>query len=131
MRRLWHELRLAVSALVLLGLAARLLAPLPALAAFERSAFDAALHAALCLPSGLPTPDQPDQAPEAATAGHCPLCRLPDALDAPVPAPVVALPGPCWAGPVRHHPLTADAAPRLSPHGPPPARAPPVSPTIG
>ena len=68
MRRAWTELRTPVSVLVLLGLLARLLAPLPALAAVEGAAFDAALRASLCLPSGLPAPDAPNEAPQTADA---------------------------------------------------------------
>ncbi|MBX9701459.1 MAG: hypothetical protein K2X74_18640, partial [Acetobacteraceae bacterium] len=89
MRRAWAELRVPISALVLLAMVARLLAPLPAFAAMDRAAFDAMLRASLCLPSGLPAPDAPEQAPDAEAASHCPLCRLPDAADAPPPAPLV------------------------------------------
>ena len=71
-------------------------------AADAGAAFDAMLRSSLCLPSGLPAPEMPGQAPDAEELTHCPLCRLSDAADAPPPAPVV-LATPAW---------TAPAAPR-------------------
>ncbi len=129
MRRAWTELRTPVSVLVLLGLLARLLAPLPALAALEGAAFDAALRASLCLPSGLPAPDAPNEAPQTAAGAHCPLCRLPDAADAP-PAHAHVLPAIAWTALPALRVVIADAAPPLSPRTPPPARAPPAAPNL-
>lgn len=129
MRRAWAELRGPVSALVLLGIVARLLLPLPAFAAVERAAFDALLRSSLCLPSGQPGPSGHDTAPEAAPAGHCPLCRLPDGAWAPPPAAFVQQPVPAMleqdAPPARQCAVVPPS------RGPPPARAPPMPPTIG
>lgn len=127
MNQVWAELRGAVAALVLLGLVARLLVPLAHAAGSERAAFDAMVQASLCLPSGLP-PAAGDDGTRLSTGGHCPLCRLPDALDHPV-APPLALPGMSW---VAISIVVATAALlRPSPRGPPPARAPPAFPTLG
>lgn len=129
MRRAWAELRAPISVLVLLGLFARLLAPLPALAALDRATFDAALRASLCLPSGLPGPEAPDEAPRKALGAHCPLCRLPEAADVPpAPAPVPA--AFAWTVMPAPHAATVDAARPVSPRTPPPARAPPDDPTL-
>ncbi len=130
MRRLLAELRGPVAALLALAILARLVTPLAAMAAAERTAFDTTVRASLCLPSGLPAPDAPD-APAAEAAGHCPLCRLPDADPLATPAAAPALTAPA------HWPLAAPPASHLAdaslppPRGPPPARAPPPSPTIG
>jgi hypothetical protein len=134
MTAILRELRGPVLALVLLGLFTRLLAPLAATAATERAAFDATLRASLCLSSGLSSglssPDAPDT-PAAEPAGHCPLCRLPDAdpFAPPAAAPALAAPAswPLLAPPAAY---LADAS-LPPPRGPPPARAPPLSPTIG
>lgn len=128
MRTLWNELRGAISVLVLLGLVARLLMPLGAFAATQRAAFDLALQGQLCLNSGLPAPDDTTDGPRPARGDHCALCRLPDALGLPPPfvrlpeprllaAPAVALVQEEWI-------LTPPA------RGPPPARAPPILPTL-
>lgn len=130
MRRAWAELRGPISALVLLGIVARLLLPLPAFAAVEREAFNALLRSALCLPSGLPGPAEGDKAPEAAPAGHCPLCRLPDGAWAPPPQGAVAN-RPVWGALEQARPLRAPSIVLPPSRGPPPARAPPGSPTIG
>ena len=124
-----RELRGPVLALVLLGLFARLLAPFAATAATERVAFDDAVRASLCLPSGLPAPDAPE-APAAEPAGHCPLCRLPDADPFVAPA-ATALVAPGWWPLAAPHVSSAAEAHLPPPRGPPPARAPPLSPTIG
>jgi hypothetical protein len=129
MRRAWAELRAPVSVLVLLGLLARLLAPLPALAATDRATFDAALRASLCLPSGLPAPGAPDEAPQKTLGAHCPLCRLPEAADVP-PAPAPVPPAFAWTMMPAPHAATVDAARPVSPRTPPPARAPPDDPTL-
>lgn len=127
MRRTLHALRGPLSALVLLGMFARLLLPLPALAGAGLAAFDTMARATLCLPSGKAVPDA-DGAPAAVAGGaHCPLCRLPDA-DLWHPTTHSLLPTPAWAAhavPVAA--ATAQLAPPL-PRGPPPARAPPSSP---
>ena len=130
MRDIWRALRGPVSALVLLGMVARLLAPLPVFAAMDRAAFDAMLRATLCLPSGLAAPDAPDQAPDAAEVTHCPLCRLPDAVDAPPATPVV-LPMPAWAPLAAPRAALAGASPLPPARAPPPARPPPAAPTLG
>ncbi|MBR0680134.1 hypothetical protein GXW74_06525 [Roseomonas eburnea] len=80
-----------MSTLVLFGIIARLLLPLPALAAADRAAFDAALRATLCMPFGQPGPIDADGTQDAAPANHCPLCRLPDAMSPRKRQPVVAL----------------------------------------
>jgi hypothetical protein len=129
MRRAWAELRAPISVLVLLALVARLLAPLPALAALNGAIFDAAGRASLCLPSGLPAPDAPSETPLKAVGAHCPLCRLPDAADAP-PAPAHVLPTIAWTALPALRTAIADAAPPASPRTPPPARAPPAAPTL-
>jgi hypothetical protein len=126
-RRLVAELRGPVSALVLLGILARLLLPLPALAGAGVVALEAAARATLCAPSGEAALD-PDDAPAAVPGGaHCPLCRLPDA-DPWQPATPPALPSPAWD--FRPAPVAAPAASLTpgAPRGPPPARAPPRSP---
>ncbi len=128
MRHAWAELRAPISVLVLLGLLARLLAPLPALAALDRAIFDATLRASLCLPSGLPAPAAPSEAPQKAVGAHCPLCRLPDAADAP-PAPAHILPAIAWTALPALRAAIADAAPPVSPRTPP-ARAPPGAPIL-
>jgi hypothetical protein len=129
-RRLLAELRGPVAALLALAILARLVTPLAALAAAERTAFDATLRASLCLPSGLPSPDAPDT-PAAEPAGHCPLCRLPDADPFAPPAAAPALAALAW-GPLLAPPVAHLAGASLPPpRGPPPARAPPPSLTIG
>lgn len=130
MRDIWRALRGPISALVLLGMLARLLAPLPAFAAMDRAAFDAMLRATLCLPSGLPAPEAPEQAPDATAVPHCPLCRLPDAADAPPPAPL-ALPMPAWTMLAAPRAAVAGASPLPPARAQPPARAPPAAPTLG
>jgi hypothetical protein len=129
MTRAWAELRAPISVLVLLGLLARLLAPLPALAAMDRAIFDAALRASLCLPSGLPAPEAPDEAPRKTIGPHCPLCRLPEAADVP-PAPARVTAAFAWTVMPAPHAATVDAAQPVSPRTPPPARAPPDDPTL-
>jgi hypothetical protein len=129
MRRAWAELRVPISVLVLLGLLARLLAPLPALAALDRATFDAALRASLCLPSGLPAPGAPDEAPRKPLGAHCPLCRLLEAADVP-PAPARVPAAFAWTVMPAQHTATVDAARPVSPRTPPPARAPPGDPTL-
>lgn len=130
MRRIWAELRAPVSALVLLGIIARLLLPLPAFAAVERSAFDALLRSSLCLSSGQPGPAEEEQAPHAAPAGHCPLCRLPDGAWALPPADAV-LNQPAWVSLEQARPPGRRLVLSPPPRGPPPARAPPTPPNIG
>jgi hypothetical protein len=130
MRRAWAELRGPISALVLLGIVARLLLPLPAFAAVERAAFDTLLRSALCLPSGLPGPAEGDKAPEAAPAGHCPLCRLPDGAWVTPPQGVIAH-RPVWVALELAHPPREPSVVLPPSRGPPPARAPPTTPTIG
>ncbi len=129
MRRAWAELRAPVSALVLLGIVARMLLPLPAFAAVERAAFDALLRSSLCLAFGQPGPAEEEQAPHAAPAGHCPLCRLPDGAWTPPPAAFVQQPVPAMleqdAQPARQYAVVPPS------RGPPPARAPPTPPNIG
>lgn len=129
MRRAWAELRGPVSALVLFGIVARLLLPLPAFAAMERAAFDTLLRSSLCLPSGQPGPSGDEGAPHAAPATHCPLCRLPDGAWAPPPD---AAPIPPVLGRLEQaRPPGRPPVPVPPSRGPPPARAPPVSPNIG
>jgi hypothetical protein len=130
MRRAWAELRAPISALVLLGLLLRVMAPMPLQAAAGQAAFDAMLRATLCLPSGLPAPDAPEQTPDAEAASHCPLCRLPDAADAPPPAPPV-LPMPAWTTTAAPRAAFAGASPLPPARASPPARAPPAAPTLG
>jgi hypothetical protein len=130
MRRVRAELRGPISALVLLGIIARLLLPLPAFAAAERAAFDSLLRSALCLPSGQSGPVEDEQSPHAAPAGHCPLCRLPEGAWSTPPADVV-LNEHAWLALEQARPPVGQR--RLVPpfRGPPPARAPPTPPTIG
>lgn len=129
MRRAWADLRGPVSALVLLGIVARLLLPMPAFAAAERAAFDALLRSSMCLPSGQPGPSGDEDAPHAAPAAHCPLCRLPDGAWAMPPDAVAIRPVAGWleqADPPGRPSVLVPPS-----RGPPPARAPPASPTIG
>jgi len=130
MRRVWAELRAPVSALVLLGIIARLLLPLPAFAAVERSAFDALLWSSLCLPSGQSSPVEDEQSPHAAPAGHCPLCRLPEGAWSTPPADVV-LNKPVWLALEQARPPVGQRLLVPPFRGPPPTRAPPTPPTIG
>lgn len=130
MRRAWAELRAPISALVLLAMVARLLAPLPASAAMDMAAFDAMLRASLCLLSGLPAPEAPEQAPDTADVTHCPLCRLPDAADAP-PAASPVLPMPGWTKAAAPRAAVVGLSPLPPARSPPPARAPPAAPTLG
>lgn len=127
MRRFVAELRGPVAALLLLGILARLLLPLPALAGAGLGAIEAAARATLCLPSGEAAPG-PDDTPAAVPDGaHCPLCRLPDA-DPWAPSALPALPSPAWN--LRPPPIVVPTT-RLTPaapRGPPPARAPPPAP---
>lgn len=125
----WAALRGAVSALVLLGFVARLVLPFGANAAIERAAFETLLAGAVCSASGQPAPDEQGE-PSLADAGHCPLCRLPEADDHPGPAPR-AIGAPRWiTAPMVA--ATADPTPRRPPpRGQPPARAPPAFPTLG
>jgi len=130
MRRARAALRAPVAALVLLGIVARLLMPLPAFAAMERAAFDALLRSSLCLSSAQPGPAEDEPAPHAAPAGVCPLCRLPDGAWSVPPTGVIV-----------DQPLRAMLDQACAPgrnaivvrpsRGPPPARAPPTHPTIG
>ncbi len=128
MRTLWGELRGAISVLVLLGLVARLLMPLGAFAATQRAAFDLAWQGQLCLNSGLPAPDDTKDGPRSARGNHCALCRLPDALG--LPPPFVRPPEPRFLAVPAAMPLRE--AWTLTPPacGPPPARAPPILPTL-
>lgn len=130
MRRAWAELRAPISTLVLLGILARLLLPLPALAAVERASFDRMLRAALCLPSGQPPVEGGSHAPDLTEGGHCPLCRLPDSALAP-PPDGIALPPPGWARLPAAQPPAARGPALSPPRGPPPARAPPIAPNLG
>lgn len=120
MRRAWRELRGPASALVLLGLLARLLLAMPALA---MSASDGQVGGPLCLSFAQPLPKE---APTATPAeDHCALCRLPEAIGMlPPDPPALAWPG--WtrlsAPPIR--PAHLEAPWRV--RGPPPARAPPA-----
>jgi len=129
-KRLLAELRGPVAALLALAILARLVMSLAAMAATERAAFDAALRASLCLPSGLPAPDAPD-APAVEPFGHCPLCRLPDADSFVTPPLVLVLALPVWWAIPATTPASPAEAHRPPPRGPPPARAPPRSMTIG
>lgn len=130
MRRAWVELRAPISTLVLLGILARLLLPLPALAAVERASFDRMLRAALCLPSGQPPAEDADHAPDLAEGGHCPLCRLPDGALAPPPGGRALAP-PGWARLPAAQPPAVRGLALSPPRGPPPARGPPSAPTLG
>lgn len=130
MRRAWAELRGPVSALVLLGIVARLLLPLPALAAVERAGFEAMLRAALCQPSGLPAPGEDEGERGSAPDGHCALCRLPDAAGGPPPTGA-AFAAPGWTRIERCLPGARLPVAAPSARGPPPARAPPAAPPIG
>lgn len=128
MTRAWAALRGPVSALVLLGIVTRLL--LPAVAAVERAAFGALLRSALCLLPGQPGPAEEGQAPHAAPAGHCPLCRLPDGVWAlPAADAVLNQPGRVTLDQARAP--GGQSVPVPPSRGPPPARAPPTPPTIG
>jgi hypothetical protein len=131
MRRAWHELRGPVSALVLLAILARLLLPLPALAAVQLAHLDTIVRTTLCLPSSEAAPSDEEDSPTFAAGGaHCPLCRLPDADPIlPPDLPIVSVP--TWAVTVRHDPVSEPPAARPFPRGPPPARAPPFAPIPG
>lgn len=130
MSRVWAELRAPVSALVLLGIIARLLMPLPAFAAVERSAFDALLRSSLCLPSGQSGLAEEEQAPHAAPAGHCPLCRLPDGALA-LPPTSAGLNQPAWVSLEKARPAGRQLVLGPSSRGLPPARAPPTPSILG
>jgi hypothetical protein len=126
MRRAWKELRGPVSALVLMTMLARLLLPLPALAATQVSFIDTLVRATLCLPSG-EAPPTGETSPAFASGGaHCPLCRLPEA-DPVLPPDLPVLPVSAWTEAVRHDPVRKPPSARPFPRGPPPARAPPLS----
>lgn len=129
MIRAWVELRGAVSALVLLGIVARLLMPLTTTARIERATFDRLLAGVMCLPSGQPAPIGQD-APNPAKVGHCPLCRLPESTHHPGPAPV-AQPVPRWSSAPVAIAARSVVSLRPPPRGPPPARAPPAFQTLG
>lgn len=120
MRLAWRELRGPVSALVLLGLLARLLLAMPALA---MSAAGGQVASPLCLSFA---ELRPKEAPAATPAeDYCALCRLPEATGIPPPVPLAL----AWQGWTRLSepsilPAHLEAPWRV--RGPPPARAPPA-----
>jgi hypothetical protein len=124
-RREWTRI---VAAFCLLGMLARLLAPLAAQAqAASADALDRVTLGSLCLSPGASGPAPADDAPRGpAPAAHCPLCRLPDHETPVLPASAALPPRPCGALVVTA--VVPPAAPPVARILRPPTRAPPAVP---